>query len=197
MKSLALLAALAVASAAGAVTFNAATPTSAPKFTVAGTTTMKTASASGESYAVEGLAFDLTKSGNFAWDFYATAAPGETLKSVVLTFSFAGGTGARWTTTTGAKYVGNDGEWSIPSVVAPLSVLGSTGTQTIDLSAWKHSRWHIAATDTFVLPAGVTVSSISAKVVQAVPEPSSAAVLGLTGLLLVRRRRSRSALSKA
>ena len=195
MKGFGLLSALLVTSAANAVTFTAASPTSAPKFTVAGTTMVKTASSLGGSYVVDGLAFTFTNSGNFAWDFYATAEPGAYLKSVVLTFNFTGGTGARWTTTTGAKYVGTNAEYSIPSVVAPLSVLGSTGTQAIDLSAWKQSRWHLAASDTFVLPAGVTISSIGASVTQSVPEPSSVAALGLVACGLVRRRRRQKPLS--
>ncbi len=189
MKSLAVLLAAAAGATANAVTFFAApAATSNPKFTSNGITTNKTASVVGDTYVVAILPYTMPKSGTFAWDFYAKADPGQTLASVFLTFNFSNGTNARWATNIGAKYVLSGGEWSVPSSVTGLSALGATGGQSIDLMSYAKSEWHISATDTFILPAGVTITSVEAHVAQTVPEPASLTALALGGIGLLRRR---------
>ena len=189
-RSLAILLAAAACGSASAVTFFAApAATSNPKFTSNGTTTNKTASAFGDTYVVAILPHTMPKSGTFAWDFYAKADPGQILTSAFLTFNFSNGTNAKWATNTGAKYVLPSGEWSVPSSVTGLGALGAAGSQSIDLAAYARSEWHISATDTFILPAGVTITSVEAHVAQTVPEPASLAALALGGIGLLRRRK--------
>jgi len=193
LKSFAIVAAVCAVSAANAVTFTAGgSSTSNPKFTTSGGTTWKTASQVGSSYVVNGLPFAISSpGGNFAWDFYATATPGSHLTGATFTFTFTGGAGALWTTTTNAKIVSSNAEYSIPGSTIPLAPLTSPGTQSIVLPG-QVAKWHLYVTDTFVLPAGVTLTGIKADVTEAVPEPASMAALAIGGLGLVARRRRKA-----
>lgn len=191
MKSFAILAAVCAVSAANAITFTASGDV--PKFTTAGNVvTPKTASQVGNAYVVNGLPFSMTSpGGNFSWDFYAQATPGAHLTGVTFTFTFTGGAGALWTRTGNAKYVIGNSEYSIGGSTIPLTALSSPGLQTMALPGTS-SKWHLYITDTFVLPAGVTLTGIKAEVTEAVPEPASMAALAIGGLGLLGRRRRKA-----